>query len=305
VISNDLLVDSIYQTITQSSCQVPNDIHDAFESSIKSETSETSKKALESTLESLNISMQRNNLACPDTGWPLFFCKIGNETTIEGGIANLERVAKEMVAKATKAGFLRSTMKHPLTLADPGTNVGENVPGFTYKFVPGDTIEITYVAKGGGSECFGGTRYRVVALADGVTGIGKFIIESYIAAARAGAICPPAIVGVGIGGSADITMSLAKKAACLRTIGSRHPDPDIAKIEDDLYNAMKILEIGAMGSGGKTSVFAVNVEYAYTHLAGITVAMSCNCMISRRATSRLYSDDRFEMLDAPNWFDGR
>lgn len=305
MISKDLLADVVYQTITQSSCRVPKDVYAAFESSIESETAETSKKALEATLESLNVSIQRNNLACPDTGWPLFFCKIGNEASIEGGIVGLERISKEMVVKATRAGYLRSTMKHPLTLEDPGTNVGENVPGFTYKFVPGDTVEITYVAKGGGSECFGGTRYRVVALADGVAGIGKFIIDSYIAAARAGAICPPSIVGVGIGGTADITAGLAKKAACLRTIGSRHPDPAIAKIEDDLYNAMQCLEIGAMGSGGKTSVFAVNVEYAYTHLAGITVAMSCNCMISRRATSRLYSDGRFEMLDAPNWFDGR
>lgn len=305
MIHQNLLEDVIYKTVTTGSCRVPEDVHAAFEVAIETETSETSKKALESTLSSIDLSLQRNNLACPDTGWPLFFIKIGGDAEIEGGIPTIEKVAKEMVAKATRDGFLRSTMKHPLTAADPGTNVGENVPGFTYKFVPGDAIEITYAAKGGGSECFGGTRYRVVAFADGVVGIKKFIIESYIAASRAGAICPPSIVGVGIGGSADIATGLAKKAACLRAIGSQHPDPDMSEIEKDLFDALKSLGIGAMGSGGDSSVFAVNVEYAHTHIAGITVAMSCNCMISRRATTRIYPDGSTEMLKLPNWFDGR
>jgi tartrate dehydratase alpha subunit/fumarate hydratase class I-like protein len=89
-------------------------------------------------------------------------------------------------------------MKHPLTGDDPGNNIGMNIPDFTYKFVPGDSIQITYVAKGGGSECFGGTRYRMVAFADGVTEIKRPIIDWYIAAASAGTVCPPSILGVGI-----------------------------------------------------------------------------------------------------------
>ncbi len=196
-------------------------------------------------------------------------------------------------------------MKHPLTGDDPGTNVGINVPGFTYKFVPGDFMQITYVAKGGGSECFGGTRYRVIAFADGVTGIKKSIIDWYIAAARAGAICPPSILGVGIGGTANIATHLAKEAATLRTIGSHHPEPIIAEIEKDLTTAINKLGIGPMGSGGATSVFAVHVEYSLTHLAGIALAMSANCWVARRATTKIYSDGRTEEFDNPNWFNGR
>ena len=216
-----------------------------------------------------------------------------------------EEAAKRMVAKATRDGYLRSTMKHPLTGADPGTNVGVNVPGFTYKFVPGDSFQVSFVAKGGGSECFGGTRYRVVAFADGLAGIEKTIIDWYMSAARAGAICPPAILGIGIGGTADISTHLAKEAAVLRVIGSRHPEPAFSKIEEDLTAALNDLGFGAMGSGGETSVFAVNVEYSLTHIAGIAVAMSANCMVGRRATTKIFADGRTEELDDPGWFNGR
>ena len=305
MITREVMQEAIFRTIKKGSCHISPDVHRAFEKAIEKEKSVVSKKAFEGTLKSLDLSIERECLACPDTGWPLFFCKVGNEVEMEGGILALEDISRKMVARATKEGYLRSTMKHPLTGADPGTNVGVNIPGFTYQFVPGDSLQVTYVAKGGGSECFGGTRYRVVAFADELIGIEKSIIEWYIAASRAGAICPPAILGVGIGGSADIATNLAKEAATLRILGSHHPEPEFARIEEDLTAAINDLEIGAMGSGGKTSVFAVHVEYSLTHLAGIAVAMSANCMVARRATSKIYADGKTETLDDPNWFNGR
>ena len=301
----DTLKEAIYHTIVKASCTISPDVRAAFEQALAIETSAVSRKAFEATLDSLDRSSASLSPACPDTGWPLFFFRIGNESVIEGGISALEQSARDMVARATREGFLRSTMKDPFTGEDPGTNVGKNVPGFTYKFVPGDAVQISFVAKGGGSECFGGTRYRMVAFADGITGIEKFVIDSYIAAARAGAICPPAVLGIGIGGTSDIAAKLAKEAAVLRVIGSRHPEPTPAGIERDLYEALNELKIGAMGSGGETSVFAVNVEYAYTHLAGIAVAMNANCFVARRATTRIEADGRTRELDNPHWFGGR
>ena len=196
-------------------------------------------------------------------------------------------------------------MKHPLTGYDPGDNVGMNIPDFTYQFVPGDAIEITYVAKGGGSECFGGTRHRVVAFADGIAGIEKHVIDCYIASARAGAVCPPSVLGIGIGGTANVAANLAKKAACLRTVGSANPDPMFHKIETDLYHALNSLGIGILGGGGSVSVLGVNVEYAFTHIAGICVATSTNCMVARRASTRILSDSHIEIMKSANWFDGR
>lgn len=305
MISKNLLEKVIFSTIKKSSCVISPDVHKAFEDAIAKEESPVSKKAFEETLKSLDLCRNRDSLACPDTGWPLFFFKIGNDAQIEGGMTELEDIATRMVVKATKEGFLRKTMKNPLTGEDPGDNVGMNMPNFNYKFIPGDSIQVTYVAKGGGSECFGGTRYRMVAFADGVTGIKKSVIDWYIAGSRAGAICPPSILGVGIGGTGDVCMHLAKEAATLRLIGSRHPEPMIAKIEQELFEGINELGIGCMGSGGKKSVLAVNIEYSLTHLAGIAVGISANCFVARRATTKIFSDGTTKEFDSPNWFDGR
>ena len=199
MITKDILENVIFNTIIRGSCIISKDVRAAFEEAIDKEKEEASKEGFRNTLKSLDLSTQRVNPACPDTGWPLFFFKIGNEAKIEGGILALEEIGRNMVAKATKEGYLRSTMKHPLTGYDPGNNTGMNIPDFTYKFVPGEDIEVSFVAKGGGSECFGGTRYKMIAFADGLPGIEKFIIDSYAAAARAGAICPPSVLCVGIG----------------------------------------------------------------------------------------------------------
>lgn len=305
MISPKVLEEAIFQTIKRSSCDIPSDVYGAFEKAIVREEAPAPRRSLEKTLQSLNLSRERECLACPDTGWPLFFFKVGNEARIEGGFMVLEEISRKMVARATREGYLRDTMKHPFSGEDPGTNVGMNVPNFTYKFVPGNSLQITYVAKGGGSECFGGTRYRVVAFADGIIGIEKTIIDWYIAAARAGAICPPAILGVGIGGTADMATHLAKQAATLRIVGSRHPEPIFAKMEDDLAVALNELGIGAMGGGGKTSVFDVHLEYSFTHIAGIAVAMSANCMVARRATTKIRAEGKIETLEDPDWFERR
>lgn len=305
MIKRELYEEVIFQTIRKGATVLSADVKRAFERAIAIEQSASAKEGLEKTLTSLNMSVERDNPACPDTGWPVFYFKVGNECHLEGGIMGLEEATRNAVRRATQLGYLRKTMKHPITGFDPGDNVGMNIPDFTYQFVPGDDIEITYVAKGGGSECFGGTRHRVLAFADGIVGIEKHIIDCYIASARAGAVCPPSILGIGIGGTANVAANLAKKAACLRTVGSAHPDPMFHKIETDIYHALNELGIGIMGAGGTTSVLGVNVEYAYTHIAGICVATSTNCMVARRASTRIRKDSTVEIMDSPNWFEGR
>ena len=305
MIKRQVLESAIYNTIRKSSCEIPADVRAAIERAAREETQGTSKKAFEDTLQSLNCSRAAGIPACGDTGWPLFFCKVGNEAQIEGGVLGLEEIGREAVKKATEKGLLRKTMKHPLTGDDPGTNVGANVPWFTYRFVSGNSVEITFVPKGGGGELFGGSRYAVIGFGDGIQGIEKFVIDAYISGARAGAICPPSIVGIGVGGTFEISAKLAKEAAVLRPIGSRHPDPEIAGIEKDLFEALSELKIGAMGSGGDVSVFDVHLEYAYTHIAGITVSMNTGCLVTRRATTRIDGDGRIEELEEPGWFDRR
>lgn len=297
--------DALFDTVVRGATRVPKDVLAAFEAAIARETHRSAREGLERTYESILLSAKTGRPACPDTGWPMFYFKVGNQAALEGGLTALEEAARGAVKRATREGFLRATMKHPLTGFDPGNNVGMNIPYFTYRFVPGDSVEMTYVAKGGGSECFGGTRHRVVAFADGLNGIYKFVVDAFVAASRAGAVCPPSLLGIGIGGTANVAANLAKEAACLRTAGSRHPEPEFRDIEEKLLRALNMLKVGAMGAGGDTSVFAVNVEYAYTHIAGIAVATSTNCMVARRASARIRGDGAVEAMTSPGWFEGR
>ena len=305
MIKTEIYEKVLFETVKRGATEISPDVKEAFEKAIALETSADAKKGLSATLESMKKSSERQNPLCVDTGWPIFYFKVGNNCVLEGGFVELENAARRAVAKATELGYLRATMKHPLTGYDPGNNIGMNIPDFTYQFVDGDFIEISYAAKGGGSECFGGTRHRIVAFADGVRGIEKFVIDSFVASARAGAVCPPSVLGIGIGGTANVAANLAKEAACLRTVGSKHPDPIFAKIEEDLYNALNSLGIGILGAGGNTSVLAVNVEYAYTHIAGIAVATSTNCMVARRASTRIEANGSYNSMTSPNWFGDR
>ena len=305
MIKTDIYEQALFETIKRGATEISPDVKDAFVKAINKEENPDAKSGLEATLKSMEMSQVRENPLCVDTGWPIFYFKVGNQCELEGGFVELENAARRAVAKATELGYLRATMKHPLTGYDPGNNIGMNIPDFTYQFVDGDAIEMSYAAKGGGSECFGGTRHRIVAFADGIKGIEKFVIDSFVASARAGAVCPPSVLGVGIGGTANVAANLAKEAACLRTVGSKHPDPMFAKIEEDLYEAINSLGIGILGAGGSTSVLAVNVEYAYTHIAGIACATSTNCMVARRASTRINADGLITNMISPNWFGDR
>ena len=296
---------ALFETIKRGATEISPDVKDAFVKAINKEENLDAKSGLEATLKSMEMSKVRENPLCVDTGWPIFYFKVGNQCELEGGFVELENAARRAVARATELGYLRATMKHPLTGYDPGNNIGMNIPDFTYQFVDGDAIEMSYAAKGGGSECFGGTRHRIVAFADGIKGIEKFVIDSFVASARAGAVCPPSVLGIGIGGTANVAANLAKEAACLRTVGSKHPDPMFAKIEEDLYEAINSLGIGILGAGGSTSVLAVNVEYAYTHIAGIACATSTNCMVARRASTRIDANGTVTKMISPNWFGDR
>lgn len=305
MITAKCIEDAAYRAITRGSTNISPDVRAAFRAAIEKESDAGAKEGLEKTLQSIELAETAVLPACADTGWPIFFIKAGNEAQIEGGFMALEEAVKNAVRRATKEGIIRKTMKDPLSGYDPGDNIGPNIPDFAYKFVPGDAVEITYCAKGGGSECFGGTRQKVVAFADGTQGIEKFVIDAFADAARAGAICPPSVIGVGIGGTANVAANLAKEAAALRLVGSHHSDERIRTMEERLLKGINGLGFGILGAGGDTSALAVNVEFAYTHIAGIVVAISCNCMVARRGTVRIAGDNTVTDREGAYWFGDR
>lgn len=158
----------------------------------------------------------------------------------------------------------------------------------------GDGLEIVAAPKGGGSEIFG-TFYRMLFPSDGVTGIKKFVIECIMNSCYAGKICPPHLVGVGIGGTADLCMSMAKKAALLRPVGRRNADPMVAELESELLDAARRLGIGPMGSRGINAVIALNIETAVTHTAALPVAFNAQCLVGRRWMARITGAGTFSL----------
>jgi tartrate/fumarate subfamily iron-sulfur-dependent hydro-lyase alpha chain len=144
-----------------------------------------------------------------------------------------------------------------------------------------DLLDIVAAPKGGGSEIFG-TFYRMLYPSDGRAGILKFVIDSIRTGCYAGKICPPAIIGVGIGGTADLCMSMAKRAALLRPVGTPNPDSELRELEELVLHASYELGIGPMGARGQSGVLAVHASRAVTHTAALPVAVNAQCSIGRR-----------------------
>ena len=146
MIKTDIYEQVLFETVKRGATEISADVKEAFEAAIARESNPDAQKGLIATLNSMEMSAKRENPLCVDTGWPIFYFKVGNQCVLEGGFVELENAARRAVAKATELGYLRATMKHPLTGYDPGNNIGMNIPDFTYQFVDGDSIEISYAA---------------------------------------------------------------------------------------------------------------------------------------------------------------
>lgn len=273
---------AMYEALRRAVIHLPPDVEAALRRALQEETDALARKHLEVSLENARAASEGRGLVCADTGYPLFFVTAGDRTQVVGGFSGLWTCARSATARATRDSLLRPTMVDPLTRANPGDNVGGGMPKVELRFEgDGDGLEIIACPKGGGSEIFG-TFYRMLFPSDGEAGVLKFVLDSIREGCYAGKICPPAIIGVGIGGTADLCMKLAKEAALLRPVGSRHPDPRTAEMEAKLLSACRQLGIGPMGSRGINAAMAVHVATAATHTAALPVAVNAQCLVGRR-----------------------
>lgn len=158
-------------------------------------------------------------------------------------------------------------------------NTGDNTPAvLTVRLVPGDKLRLTLAPKGFGSENM--SRLAMLRPSDGEQGVKDFVLD---AVRRAGPNpCPPVVVGVGIGGTFDRVALLAKRAL-LRPLGSRHPDPYYAAMEQELLEKINELGTGPQGFGGRTTALGLQIETFPTHIAGLPVAVNINCHVTRHA----------------------
>jgi len=305
IITYALLERTMYEAMRLAATRLPPDVETALRTALDEEEQPLARRHLEVTLENTRLAAEGRGLLCGDTGFPLFFVEAGPEVRIEGGFGALWPAARAAVRRATDESLLRPTMVDPLTRHNPGDNIGAHMPRVDLRFVEGGagrldarSLSIVAAPKGGGSEIFG-TFYRMLYPADGRSGILKFVLDSIQRGSYAGKICPPAVVGVGIGGTADLCMHLAKRAAVLRPIGSRHPDPDVGEMEGALLEASRSLGIGPLGAGGRNAVLAVHVETAVTHTAALPVAVNAQCCVARRWKAVVHGGGGVEYTGEP------
>jgi len=229
---------------------------------------------IKSILKNLELAQENNVPMCQDTGLPIIFVKLGN---VE--VENLEQGIIDGVKLATENVPLRTNVVDPLTRQNTGNNIGKGIPQINVELTNEPILELTVFPKGFGSE--NNNKLAMLLPGEGIDGIKKFFKKTIISAG--GKPCPPTVIGVGIGGSSDMVMKLAKKAL-LRPIDEKNPDQRLADLEDELLSIANDTGIGPMGLGGNTTVLGVNVELADTHTAGFPVGICVQCWAARHAT---------------------
>ena len=283
-----IIEDTVVKLLQLAAVQLPPDVKVAIKRAYREETNETGKIQLETIVKNIELAEKANTPICQDTGVIIFYVKVGTQAK---GLDKIETALINATRRATKEGYLRPNAVDPFTQKNTGDNTGRFIPYINWEITKGDTVEITAFPKGGGSEnvCTLG----MLTPSEGVNGLKKFVVDSVI---KAGAMpCPPTILGVAVGGSADIVMRLAK-AALLRPLDQPNPIPELAQLEKELYEAANSTGIGPMGLGGKFTVLGVKVDYAHRHPAAYPVAVAFQCWAARRATARIHPNGEVEYL---------
>ncbi|NQU42665.1 fumarate hydratase, partial [bacterium] len=214
--------------------------------------------------------------------------KIGGRFLLDG--ARLQNALTKGTKRATEEHPFRGSSLHPVTRENPQTSIGKGLPVIHWDFEPNsEHLDILMIPKGSGSENMSAMKMFVPA--DGVEALKKFVVATV--AASGGNPCPPGIIGVGIGGTADSVCAMAKKAVA-RPVGSPNPDPLFDEMEAELLESINSLGIGPMGLGGDTTALAVHIEWAYTHITMNPVAVNTQCWAARRARARIWPNGTVE-----------
>lgn len=256
---------------------LPPDIKDGLTRLQARETGATAQSVLGTMVRNIAVAEDTDNLLCQDTGIPIYNVTIGRDVRVDG--LELQQALRRGCARATREYPLRSSVVHPLTRQNEHTSCGIGVPVIHVDFSDSpQVLTIEMIPKGSGSE--NGSFLRMAIPAEGVDAIKSFVIDSVLAAG--GKTCPPTIVGVGLGGTSDLVVALAKRAAT-RPLGSTCADPHGAALERELSQAVNLLGVGPQGLGGDATAFAVHIELAATHITMNPIAVNMQCHSARRA----------------------
>lgn len=266
------VIDAVKDLCVAANCDLSEDVLTAIKNAQEKEESPVGKEILKLLIENAEVARSEKLPICQDTGVAVVFVELGDEVKIVNG--DIRTAINEGVKRGYTEGYLRKSMvKSPLNRV----NTGDNTPAIIhFEPVKGDKLKITILPKGGGSENM--SQLKMLTPSEGVEGVKKFVIETV---KRAGSNpCPPIVVGVGIGGNFEYAPLLAKKAL-LREVGKHNPDPEIAKLEEELLELINRTGIGPQGLGGRVTALAVNIETHPCHITALPVAVNIECHAHR------------------------
>lgn len=269
----DTIVETVERLCMASNYFLGDDVIASLQRALEREESPVGKEILQEILENARIAREDEVPLCQDCGYAVVFVDLGQDVHIVGGDFN-EAVAEGVRRGYTKGYLRKSVVAHPYSSR---VNTKDNTPPVIHvRIVPGDKVRITLAPKGGGSENM--SALGMLKPADGREGVIKFVVETV---RKAGANpCPPIIVGVGIGGTAEQAMLLAKRSL-LREVGQPSDNPEDATLEADILARVNKLGIGPQGLGGRTTALAVHVLSQPCHIASLPVAVNIQCHSAR------------------------
>jgi len=269
--------EAFYEFIRTVATGIPADVYEAIRRAYEEETVPAAKAQLKAILDDMEIACGKTRPICQDTGTPYVWIEWGEDYPLKPRA--IEQAFIAALRRVTKEGLLRPNAVDPLRQRNSGDNTGRYIPWIHVEPVEGDKVTVHFMSKGGGSEA-PSTLIMSTPL-KGFENLRRGVIETVV---RGGPLpCPPVIVGVAIGAGADIVMSLAKKAL-LRPIGERHPDPEAARLEEELLEAVNKIGLGPHGFGGKTTALDVKFDYSHRHPATFAIGIVVSCWATRRGT---------------------
>ncbi len=284
------LVNVFYNLMLKSEASLPSDVRRGLARAMRDEKNSLARTQLRLILKNISTAQNKKIPICQDTGLPTFYVTLGGKNHDVGRINDAIR---KSVRLATKKIPLRPNVVDPFDRKNTCDNTGTRVPIVYYDFEPRareNFLEVLFVPKGGG--CENASALAMLNPGDGIRGIEQFVLDNVLK--MGGKPCPPYVLGIGVGGSADAALALAKKAS-LRDIEKRNKDARISRLERELLRKINSLGIGVMGLGGSTTCLGVNIDYADAHTASLPVALSVMCLASRRAGVRIVGNRVFWM----------
>lgn len=264
--------EAVRRLCVETACLLPDDVTAALRRARDREDSAPARRVLDQLLRNAESARGEMLPLCQDSGLPLLFLEIGQDVHLVGG--TLQDAIRDGVAAALEEGYLRgSLLRWPLA---PDGGEGPPLPAVYTEIVPGDRLRLRLMARGAGGEG-AGCLLLLPGHADRAQ-VARAVVQ--VVQERGRAACPPIIVGVGIGGTAEYAMLLARRAL-LRRVGEPHPWPEAASLEGELLERVNALGIGPLGVGGRTTALAVHVELHPSHASLLPVAVALQCHSAR------------------------